>query len=137
MSAERKLPSTSIDAYKALDPRSVQAMYAKIIGALKVLGTAHYEELADYIQCREPQDVARRLSELERMQMIWKPGGKRLTKRKRNAFLYQLTGDSQPKTEAAEKALKADGKDLVAISKNIQKLTGSATVFQPNLFNLP
>lgn len=90
-------PETSMEAYRALQPEHLRKTYQRIINALQSLGTATYEELADYLNCREPNQISRRLKEMEGMELIWKPGGKRLTKRRRNAFVYQLT--AQPKTD--------------------------------------
>lgn len=93
----QKHPQTSMEAYRALQPEHLRKMYQRIINALQSLGTATYEELADCLNCREPNQISRRLKEMEKMELIWKPGGKRLTKRRRNAFVYQLT--AQPKTD--------------------------------------
>ncbi len=92
-------PETSLESFHALTPEKLSADYAKIINGLKVLGTATYEQLSDFNGCREPNVISRRLSELERKQLIFKTGEKRLTKRNRNAFVYCLT-NNHPKVEA-------------------------------------
>lgn len=93
----RHNPDTSKEAFNALTPEKLSKDYKKIIEALKVLGSGNYEQISDYIQCREPNVVSRRLKELESMQLIWKPGAKNLTKRNRSAYIYQLI--NQPKVE--------------------------------------
>lgn len=75
---KRNNPDTSIVAYRSLTPEKLNGDYKKITDALKVLGTATYEQISEYIQCREPNVVSRRMKELEEMQLIWKPGEKRL-----------------------------------------------------------
>lgn len=96
---KKSLPDTSIEAYKALQIDALQKMYQRIIRALEVLGMATYEELSDYLNCQDRNQVSRRLKEMEGLELIWKPGLKRQTKRHRNAYCYQLTGKSSPKTE--------------------------------------
>jgi DNA-binding HxlR family transcriptional regulator len=91
-------PITSLESYRALTPEKLSKDYAKILSALTVLGVAHYEAISDYLGCREPNIVSRRLSELERNQLIYKTGEKRKTKRNRNAFVYCLT-NAMPKVE--------------------------------------
>ena len=124
MNNKNNLPETSLEAYKALHPETQRKMYDKIIEALKVLGTATYEELSDFLNCQDRNQISRRLKEMEGLQMIWKPGTKRLTKRNRNAFVYQLTGNSSPKTETEVNYAKGDktatdyANDLIRSAQN-------------------
>lgn len=112
-----KQVETSKEAFLALRPEHLRKMYVRIVEALKVLGTAHYEDLSDYLQCQDRNQISRRLKEMEEMELIWKPGGKKLTKRNRNAFVYQLRGDNQPKVkiqtfEPTSDFLKVSAQDL-------------------------
>lgn len=98
---KNKLPETSLEAYHALQPGQLREMYNKIVGALKILGAATYEELSDYLGCQDRNMISRRLKEMmpkdasnpKGLNLIFKTGNKRLTKRNRNAFVYQLTDD--------------------------------------------
>ena len=104
-----KIPETSLEAYRALKQEKLSKDYNDIVAALKVLGTATYEEMALFYGWIDINKCSRRLKELEPptpsnpkgLNLIFKTGNKRLTKRNRNAFVYQLTG-TQPKTEAQE-----------------------------------
>jgi hypothetical protein len=116
-------PETSLEAYKALTPEKLSADYAKIINGLKVLGTATYEQLSDFNGCREPNIISRRMCELERKQLIFKTGEKRLTKRRRNAFVYCLTNNF-PKTDNETK--------LISHPQSKEEI--KSTVIQPTLF---
>lgn len=88
-----KLPSTSIEAYKKVTPEMLQGHYGKILKALKILGTANYEKIANAVGLDKHQ-VGRRLSEMEEEGRKWvhKPGTTSLTKSGRKAFDYSLTG---------------------------------------------
>lgn len=84
-----KLPVTSIAAYKQAVPEMKAEHYRKIINALKELGSANYERIAEKAGLDRHQ-VGRRLSELERDQKVFKPGIQTLTKSGRKAFNYSL-----------------------------------------------
>lgn len=116
-------PETSRAAYRELSAEGVRNMYARIVEALKVLGIANYEELSDYLQCREPNIISRRLAEMERFEppLIFKPGAKRKTKRNRDAFVYQLTGN-QPKTENELKVQKTEKTEQKSKNAEIRQL---------------
>lgn len=85
----RKLPVTSIAAYKQAVPEMKAEHYRKIIQALEQLGSANYERIAENAGLL-PTQVGRRLSELERDQKVFKPGIQTLTKSGRKAFNYKL-----------------------------------------------
>jgi predicted transcriptional regulator len=124
--SNRKLPDTSLAANEAATLEMRKLHYGKIISALKVLRIAIYEEIADHVGMEKHQ-VGRRLCELEGMQIVCKPGSKKNTSSGRAAYQYCLTGTSQPKTEAVERALK--GESVSDFSKNIKKI-----IDQPRLF---
>jgi len=128
MSAEKKLPDTSLAANRAATVEMRNGHYAKIISALKSIGSGTYEEIANFIGL-DRHAVGRRLGEMEGMQIVWKPGAKKNTKSGRLAYVYQLTGQSQPKTEN-EIIYRKGEKSATDFAKEITKLTGSATVVQ-------
>ena len=131
MSSKTKLPSTSHAANVAMTYEMRKQHHGKIIAALKSLGSGTYEELADFSGL-ESHAVGRRLSELEREQIVWKPGTQKKTKSNRSAYIYQLTGDSQPKTETAQKQVeKAMGEkgSLPEISRQIHKIAVAQSLF--------
>lgn len=86
----RKNPSTSIDAYKQLTPEKLRKDYQGVINALAVIQIGNSEEIAK--QMKVSSDKARkRLSELEGMGLIFKPGVKHKMKSGSMGFAYQLT----------------------------------------------
>lgn len=86
-----KKPDTSLSAYKMLTHEMINSHHGKIIGALKKMGAASYEEIANYTGMDKHQ-IGRRLSELERMEVVYKPGSKKPTKSGRMAYCYCLIG---------------------------------------------
>lgn len=95
---EKQLPETSKEAYKKVSAEMLQGHWGKIIKSLKILGTANYEKISAH-NGLEPHATARRLKELESMEIIYKPGTKSKTKSKRDAFDYCLTGQGLAHTE--------------------------------------
>lgn len=92
------LPTTSLDAYKSLTPEMLSKHYGKIIQALRDIESGIYEEIADKTGL-ERHKVARRLSELERLSVIYKPGEKKPTSTGRSAFVYKLVPTEPIQTE--------------------------------------
>lgn len=84
------LPDTSLAAYRALTPEKLAKDYKDIIIALRFLDEATYEEISQTLTWHDMGKASRRLKEMEAMQLIYKPGKKRLTRRKRSAYVYKL-----------------------------------------------
>ena len=77
--AKRKLASTSLDAYKSLDPSQLRQMYKDILFALGNMpegGT--YESISAALKVKESR-VWKRLGEMERMELIHRDGRKTLS----------------------------------------------------------
>ena len=87
---EKKLPETSHEAHESMTDDILSNHHKQIIEALKNLKKATAEEIAIYLNWDDKNRSARRMSELERQQIIYKPGEKRKTKYGRNAFVYSL-----------------------------------------------
>lgn len=87
---ERILPETSHEAHKSITNEILSNHHRMIIEALSSLKKATFEEIADYLNWDDKNRAARRLSELERNQIIFKPGEKRKTRTGRNAYVYAL-----------------------------------------------
>ena len=122
----RKNVATSNDAFKSLEPEQVREIYQKIIEALKVLGTASTEKIAEYTTIPHPR-IHKRVSEMERLEMIFRPGNRVATKSGRTAFVWCLC--NQPKVQkTSEKAL--SGKSVSDYSKAlIPKSPAQAKLF--------
>lgn len=132
--SERKQISTSIEAYNSLNADSVRAIYQKIVEALKILGSASTEKIAEYLGM-EHAKVHKRTSEMERLEMIWRPGAKTLTKSGRHAFLWTIRGDHQPKTDEQEH--NQFKKNVPASTDYAAKIIEQNNQYiQPNLFSL-
>lgn len=116
----RQNPSTSNEAYKSVSIEMLNNHHSKIIKALKELGSGTYEDIAKFLQWEDKNRASRRLLELERLEIVWKPGLKKPTKSGRNAFVYCLTN----KMPVVEKPLNTP-----------QNAIGSPTV-NPNQFSL-
>src|SRR5687768_17302738 len=112
---KRKIPETSKEAYNSLQPDDIREMYRKIMVALSAIGKGTFEDIAAKMKV-ERERVWKRLSEMQEMGLIYRPGSKKILKSGRNGFEWALTGTHLPKTEAAEKALK--GKSVSDFSKD-------------------
>lgn len=102
---ERTNPTTSHEAYKSMTKDLLSNHHAKIVEALNYLGSATFEEIASYLKWDDRNRAARRLSELEREQIIFKPGEKRPTRSGRNAFVYTLVRKEDKKQEYKQSLL--------------------------------
>lgn len=99
MSSRENLPTTSIEAYKSVSPEMLTTHHSKIIEALRLSKKGlMYEQIAAQIKMDKHQ-VGRRLSELEAMQIIYKPGEKRLTSTSRSAYVYRLVENGEVSTK--------------------------------------
>lgn len=116
---KRNNPDTSISAYKSLREEELRAIYSVILGSLKVLKEATTEQISDMTGV-EHSRIWKRVSELERLGLIYRPGGKTLTKSGRNAYLWARTDDISEKAKPIEKSPK--GKSIASYTKDILNL---------------
>jgi DNA-binding Lrp family transcriptional regulator len=119
---KRPIVETSQMAYESLKAENVRDIYKRILNALKVLGSANTEKIADYIGV-EHSRVHKRTKEMEGLEMIWRPGGKTLTKSGRQSFLWTIRGDKQAKTDnqAKETTYKKNDTTAAQYASNIIK----------------
>lgn len=96
--SNRKNPETSNEAYRSLKVEDLNEIYRLIIGALNVLGKGTFEDIAAYLK-KEPAKIWKRMSELERMTITYRPGTKKLLKSGRNGYEWMLTNAATQKTE--------------------------------------
>lgn len=124
--SKKTLPATSLAANKAATAEMRSDHHAKIIKGLRVLGSATYEELANHLGMDRHQ-IGRRLSELERELIVFKPGNTKPTKSGRSAYVYCLTNGASPKTENEIKYLKQEkastdyAKNILDAAKNLKQ----------------
>lgn len=83
------LPRTSHAAYSEAKKGLIENHQGKILQALKSLKSANYETIAGKAGL-EKHKIGRRLSELERMEKVYKPGTTSPTSAGRMAFNYSL-----------------------------------------------
>ena len=121
--SKRKHISTSADAYNSLKPGQLAAIYRKIIEALKVLGQGSSQQISAHLTL-DDDVVRKRLSELGKMGIIYKPGHKVPTKKGRDSYVWQLCSPGA-KTDTQNKVM--TGKSVIDYSKTIQQI-------QNNLF---
>lgn len=114
---EVTLPDTSHEAYRALTPEKLSKDYSDIISALRVLREATYEEIVTQLGWKDLSKCSRRMKELQSMQLIYKPGKKKLTSRNRFAYTYKLVLNGE---KSAEPEKMIEGKSVSEISKDIQ-----------------
>lgn len=115
----RDIPETSRDAFKSLDPEKLTETKRKILYALSQIISGNHEDIAAYMKV-DRSVIWKRLSELERDGLIFKPGTKKALRSGRLGFTYCLTGQSMPTTQAAEKALA--GPSIAQFSRNINSI---------------
>jgi predicted transcriptional regulator len=116
-------PETSKEAYRSLDPNQLNQTYRDILKALKQLTEATYEEIAVHLN-ENPSKIWKRLSELNKAELIYRPGTKRLLKSGRNGFTWKLKTDDNEQDRPFKPI---EGKAVVDFSKTIQGI-------QQNLF---
>jgi len=114
---QRKNPETSLSAWKQAQPM-ISPHHQKILSALQVLGSDTAEGIAKYLGMEHSQ-INRRVSEMERLQMIYKPGITKPTKSGRMAYVWCIAGNNLPKTynevkyKAGEKTAAEYAGDLI------------------------
>jgi hypothetical protein len=120
---KRNNPETSTEAFKSLRPEELAEVYCKIILALSKIGEGTFEQISAVAKL-EPQRVWRRLSEMLKMGLVYRPGKKIPLKSNRLGYTWMLTKDGLPKTDKSEKAL--SGKSVSDYSRSL--------IPQPTLF---
>jgi predicted transcriptional regulator len=102
-----KLPKTSLEAHDKVTPEMLSDHYGKILKALGRLEQANYEQIAKYVNMDRHQ-VGRRLKEMERMNLIYKPGFTLPTSTGRSANVYMLCNPGEKRKTETEKMLPGD-----------------------------
>jgi len=118
-------PDTSRAAYKAANSEMIANHKQQILQALKILKQGTGEQIASRAKLNYWQ-IQRRLSELEKDELIFKPGHKLPTKTGRLSYVWQLKNPDQVQITKVEKIL--SGKTVSDFSKAISNFK------QPELF---
>lgn len=120
---KRKNPETSVEAFRSLTADQLTDTYKAILSALDVIGEGTFEEISITAKMDKAR-VWKRLSELHKMELIYRPGNKRMLKSGRLGYTWMKTTESLKKVEV-EKSL--PGKTVSEYSKDLIKK-------QPTLF---
>lgn len=126
------VPETSKEAYKSLDPARLSDSYKKILLALSELGSGTFEDIAQKMKV-DKSVVWKRLSELERSGIIYRPGAKKKLKSGRSGFVWMnlpLIGMSSIIEDAKLKSTQT----IQEHSRNIQAIAKSKPIQTNNLF---
>lgn len=116
----RKISETSREAYRSLDPEKISEIHRKILYALSQLFEGTYEEISAFLK-EDKSRIWKRISELLKAGLIYRPGNKKALRSGRAGFTYRLTDVAMPKTQASEKALR--GRSIADFSRSIHKLS--------------
>lgn len=124
--SKRKLPETSLEAWRSITPEQLSDHHAKILTALSELKKASAEQISTHTNLHYWQ-ITRRMSELERKQLIYKTGAKVATRTGRSAAVYALCKPEEIPVKETVSVL--PGKSISDYSKEISK-----KFIQSNLF---
>lgn len=94
---ERKIVETSLEAWRSLTNEEISNTHAQILEALNVLGKGTFEDVAVYCKCSRDK-IWKRMSELHRMELIYRNGEKKKLKSGRNGYVWMATGKALQKT---------------------------------------
>lgn len=119
---ERNNPETSNEAWRSITNEQLNDTYKKIIFALNNIGEGTFEDIASFLKVDKTK-IWKRMSELQRMEIVYRPGNKKVLKSGRNGYTWMLCGKGIKKV-ATERTPK--GNTVSDFSKNILK--------QSNLF---
>lgn len=125
----KKTPETSKEAYRSLDPDKISELHRLILFALSQIGEGTFEDVSAALKLPKER-IWKRMSELHKQELIYRPGNKRILKSGRSGYTWMLTEKGRPNTTKAEKILK--GKSVSDYSKKIIELSSQYT--QSTLF---
>lgn len=116
--SKKSVPQTSKDAYASLKPQQLRAIYRKIVEALKVMGEGSSQQISAYLTL-DDEVVRKRLSELQKMGILYKPGHRVPTKKGCTAYVWQIC-KAGAKTELQNKLM--PGPSVQDYSRTIQDI---------------
>lgn len=127
--SKNKVPSTSLAAYRSLEPAKLSKMHNLIIEALTVLGEANYEGISAYLKMKE-EKVWKRINEVVKLGAIHNTQKTVMTKNNRMSYLYGIgPGTGVPKKEKV-----LTGKTVQDFSKAILNQPMPSLAIQTQLF---
>lgn len=121
---KRKNPETSNEAFRSLKASEVRETYQQILASLDVLGKATFEELAAHMKCSRDK-VWKRLSEMERLEMIYRPGTKKVLKSGRQGYEWMRTNPTKTDQQRIQKPSIKEERQLHNFAEEIIAATNS------------
>lgn len=126
----RKVAETSLEAYRSLDPNKLTEIYKQILFALSQIGEGTYEDVSVFLKI-EKSRVWKRISELLKAGLIYRPGNKKALSSGRAGFTYRLADTEMANVQASEKVL--SGLSISDFSRNIKAIANAVPYTQLNL----
>lgn len=118
---KKNVPQTSKDAHANLRQEEIREMYKRILEALRLIKEGSMEDIATCCKVK-PEKVWKRLSEMANMDLIYRPGNRKVLASGCTGYTWRLVGD-EPEEQVTEKSL--PGPSISDFSKKI---------LQPTLF---
>jgi len=122
----RNVVETSKAAFRSLKVEELNETYRQILDALREINEGTFEDLAAYMRVDKSR-VWKRLSELDRMELIYRSGNKRMLKSGRMGFTWMLRNPVKTDNKAREVAYKPIEPSIVKSSINVLR---QANLFQ-------
>jgi predicted transcriptional regulator len=116
---KRNNPETSLEAHKSLDPVKLRDIYEKILWGMGQIGECTFEELSVAIKIPK-EKIWKRLSEMARLNLIYRPGNKRTLASGCLGYTWKLVEKDKEPTIEIEKM--QDGLTIQDHSRNIQEI---------------
>lgn len=118
--AKKPQPETSLAAFRSLDPVQMAEIYQRILWSLGQIGEGTFEQIA--VSLRLPKErVWKRLSELQKQGLIFRPGNKWPLSSGRLGYTWKLVVNGNENHKITEKSL--PGKTVADYSKAITQLS--------------
>jgi len=116
---KRNNPSTSIEAYRQLDPLQLAEIYQKILWGLGQIGEGTFEEIS--IAIRVPKErVWKRMNELLKANLVYRPGNKKLLASGRLGYTWRLVKENESTEPVTEQT--QIGPTISEYSRNINNI---------------
>lgn len=103
---KRKNPETSVEAYRSIRPEDLAEIHQNILWALSQIKEGTFEEIAYALRIPKER-VWKRLSELQKLGLIYRPGNKKALSSGRLGYTWR-TVTEEPTIIVTERSLPGD-----------------------------
>ena len=118
--AKKQQPETSLAAFRSLQPEQMAEIHQKIIWALGQITEGSYEDLASALRLPKER-IWKRLSELLKAGLIYRPGNTKVLSSGRKGFTWRLVEKDGQNQKVTESSL--PGKSVSDYSKKIIQMS--------------